>query len=108
MTGKPSLPRCHTVLLLLLSTLPSDFVHGYTLYSARDLSEDLTRELPTRHLLEQNAPPAVQFCTQTEYYCGAGDILLGFAHDALNKAGNCVLDKGASRRISYFSHTTFN
>ncbi len=108
MTGKTSLPRCQTVFLLLFNILSNLVVHGCTLCSAQDLSESLTRELTTRLLLEQNTPPAVQVCTQTEYYCGAGDKFLGSAHDALNKPGNCVLDKGASRRISHFSHTNFN
>ncbi|KAK9917449.1 hypothetical protein WJX75_004476 [Coccomyxa subellipsoidea] len=44
-------------------------------------------------LLQQKTPAAAQVCTQTEYFCGAGDVFLGDAHNALNQPGNCVFDK---------------
>ena len=49
-----------------------------------------------RGLLQQKTPAAAQVCTQTEYFCGAGDVILGDAHNALNQPGNCVFDKGGS------------
>ncbi len=52
-------------------------------------------EATHRDLLQQKKPAPAQVCTQTEYFCGAGDVFLGNAHSALNKAGNCVFDKGS-------------
>ncbi len=101
MTGNPILWCCQTVYRLLrLVTYSSVLVQVYTLHSGRTL-KDSTRDRTTRLLLAQNTPLAVQICTQTEYYCGAGDVFLGSAHDALNKPGNCVLDTGAFRHISH-------
>lgn len=53
-----------------------------------------------RVLLQQNNQAAGQVCTQTEYYCGAGDVFLGPAHNALNTADSCIFDKGTVFRVT--------
>ena len=47
------------------------------------------QEAGGRELLQESA-----VCTQTEYFCGAGDVFEGDVHDALNSPGNCTFESG--------------